>query len=164
MTGRRLQAWRDWRSRHLRGTVWDPGILDAEVPRRFQSLYTVVLPLKLALFAGFGIAGTIVRVPTVDLVTSVNYGDVWTVMLGLTAVLALAGEIYRREQLALYSTIALVIGYATYPLGALVLTAGGDLDRAPLAIGLWVLVVTPAWRIIDLVRTIRRRREGQAGS
>lgn len=164
MTGRRLQAWRDWRSRNLRGTVWEPGVLDGEVPPRFRPIYTVVLPLKLALFAGFGIAGTIVRVPTVDLVTSVSYGDVWTVMLGLTAVLALAGSVYRREQLELYATIALVVGYATYPLGAAVLSLACDVDRAPLAIGLWVLIVTPAWRIIDLVRTIRRRREGQAAS
>ncbi|MBY0395011.1 MAG: hypothetical protein K2X91_00885, partial [Thermoleophilia bacterium] len=95
MTGRRLQAWREWRSRNLRGTVWEPGILDPEVPRRFQPLYTVVIPLKLALFAGFSIAGTLVRVPTVDLVTPVDYGDVWTVMLGVTAVLALAGAIFR---------------------------------------------------------------------
>lgn len=164
MTGRRMQAWRDWRSRHLRGTVWEPGALDAEVPRRFRPIYTTVIPLKLALFLGFSVAGTLVRVPTVDLVTSVSYGDVWTVMLGVTAALALAGAIFRREQLELYATIALVIGYATYPLGALVLTFAGDADRAPLGIGLWVLIVTPAWRIVDLVRTIRRRREGQAAS
>lgn len=162
MTTPRLQAWRDWRSRNLRGTVWEPAILDAEVPRRFQPIYTVVLPLKLLLFAGFGVAGTAARVPTVDLITSITYGDIWTVMLGLTAIIALAGEVFRREQLALYGLIALIIGFATYPLGAAVLWAGGDGDRAPLAIGLWVLLVTPSWRVIDLVRTIRRRHEAQA--
>lgn len=162
MTGRIRAALQRWASSHLRGTVWEPGGLDAEVPRRYQALYTIVIPLKLLLFAGFGIAGTLVRIPTVDLVTSITYGDLWTSMLGLTALLALAGSIYRRELLELYATIALVVGYATYPIGAAVLALAGDSDRAPLAIGLWVLIVTPAWRIVDLVRTIRRRREGRA--
>lgn len=160
MTGRLKTTVRRWAGKHLRGTIWEPGILATEVPRRFRPIYTVVIPVKLALFASFGIAGSITRVPTVASVTSLTYADVWTVMLGLTALTALAGEIYRREQLALYSTIGLVVGYATYPLGAWVLWAGGDAVRAPLAIGLWVLIVTPVWRIVDLVRTIRRRREG----
>lgn len=132
-------------------------MLDQEVPRRFQPLYTIVLPLKLALFAGFGVAGTLEALRHADGV--IGYNELWTIMLGATALLALAGLIYRREHLELYATIALVGGFATYPLGALYLAAIGEPDLAPLAIGLWALVVPPAWRIIDLVRTIRRRRE-----
>lgn len=159
---RRSSSPRPRPSSKLRGTVWERGALTGEVPHRFRPLYTIVIPAKLALFAGFGIAGALVRVPTVAQVTSVTYADLWTLMVGLTALLALAGAVFRRELLELYATIGLVVGFATYPLGAAVLTAQGVADSAPLAIGLWELLITPAWRVVDLVRTIRRRREGLA--
>jgi hypothetical protein len=144
----------------LRSTIWDLSLLE-EVPQRFRPIYTVVLPVKYALFALFGFIGTLTIVPSVVELTSVDYGDVWTAMVGLTGGVCLAGLIWRRERLELYSLIALVVGFATYPVSALVLwVLAGDSDRAALAAGLWVFLILPMWRISDLVRTIRRRREG----
>ena len=145
----------------LRGTIWDAELL-REVPRRFRGIYTVALPIVYALIVGFSVAGTWARVPSVDLVTSVDYGDVWTVLLGLTSLATGVGLVWRREGLELYATIALVIGYATYPIAAgLLWIFAADATRAPLAFGLWVLVVLPIWRIFDLIHVIPRRRDGE---
>lgn len=149
------------RSRLLLRTIWDPSLLE-EVPQRFRPIYTVVLPVKYVLFALFGLIGTLTIVPTVADLTSVDYGDVWTAMVGLTGGVCFAGLARRIEGLELYSLIALVVGFSTYPLGAAILWIQGDVTRAPLAAGLWVFLVLPLWRISDLVRTIRRRREGAA--
>lgn len=146
----------------LRSTIWDPSLLE-EVPRRFRPIYTTVLPIKYALFTLFGVIGTLTLVPTITQLTSVDYGDVWTAMVGLTGGVCLAGLIWRREQLELYSLIALVVGFSTYPIGALILWIGtADSSRAALAAGLWVFLILPIWRVSDLVRTIRRRREASA--
>lgn len=142
-----------------RATIWDPSLLQ-EVPQRFRPIYTVVLPVKYVLFAAFGFIGTLTIVPSVAAATSVDYGDLWTAMVGLTGVVCLAGLVWRREQLELYALIALVVGFATYPISAGILwLTTHDLERAALAVGLWVFLILPMWRITDLVRTIRRRRE-----
>ena len=145
--------------RFVRSTIWDPSLLE-EVPRRFRGIYTVVLPIKYALFAAFGIIGALTIVPSVAIATSVDYGDLWTAMVGLTGLICFAGLVFRRESLELYALIALVIGFATYPLSALLLwITTGDLNRAALGVGLWVFLILPMWRVTDIVRTIRKRRE-----
>jgi hypothetical protein len=144
-----------------RGTIWDVSLLE-EVPRRFRPIYTTVLPIKYALFALFGIIGTLTTIPTIVDLTSVDYSDIWTAMLGLTGLVSLAGLIWRHEQLELYCSIALIIGFSTYPVASIMLwIVEGDLQNAALAVGLWGFLVLPMWRTVDLVRTIRRRREGQ---
>jgi hypothetical protein len=143
----------------LRRTIWAPELLE-EVPHRFRGLFTVALPLSYGVISAFGVAGTLTRVPSVALVTSVTYGDIWTLLIGVTALLALVGLIRRLEGLELYAGIALVVGYATYPLSALKLWMfDADIDRAPLAFGLWAFVILPAWRAVDATRIIRRRAE-----
>lgn len=150
----------DRRRRLLRSTIWDLSLLE-EVPARFRPIYTVVLPVKYTLFALFGLIGTLTVVPTIVTLTSVDYGDVWTAMVGLTGGVCLVGLVRRLERLELYSLIALIIGFATYPIGALILWLGsGDSDRAALAVGLWVFLILPMWRVSDLIHTIRLRREG----
>lgn len=82
-------------------------------------------------------------------------------MVGITGILSFAGLVWRHEGLELYSAIALIVGFATYPIAALILWLGtGDLDRAALAAGLWAFLVLPIFRVSDIVRTIRRRHEG----
>lgn len=151
-------VWRKSEARLLVGTIWERALLE-EVPRRFRPIYTIVLPLKYFIFTLFGLLASANRIPTIDHLTSVDYGDLWTAMVGLTASLCLAGLIWRREQLELYSLILLCAGLATYPIGAAVLAIAGDSDRAPLAVGLFVFLVLPIWRIFDLVRTLRLRKE-----
>lgn len=140
----------------LQGTIWDRSLLE-EVPQRWRSLYTIVLPLKYALFVGFGIAGTLSRIPAVGEFFSVGYGEIWTILVGFTGALSLAGLVFRRAHLELYATIVLDTLLLSY-LGSLVaLGVAGDVDRMALAVALPVVFILPAWRIVDIVRTERRR-------
>lgn len=143
-----------WR-RAIRGSIWDPALLE-EIPLRFRPLYTVALPANYALFGLFGLLGLLTAVPTVAALTSIDYGDVWTMMVGLTGAISLVGLVGRRPQLELYALIALVVGFATYPIALLILALVGKSTLA-LAAGTWAFVVLPIWRVSDLVRAARRR-------
>lgn len=140
----------------LQGTIWDRSLLE-EVPQRWRALYTVVLPLKYLLFLGFGIAGISTRIPAISEFVSVGYGDVWTVLVGLTGALALVGISARRPLLELYAAIVLEVLLLSYVCSLLALAAAGDLDRLAMAVGFPIVLGLPAWRIVDIIRTERRR-------
>ena len=140
-----------------RGTIWDPALRD-EVPERFRSIYTVVLPLKYALFFGFGVAGSLSFIPVFSRVVSLAYADLWTLLVGIFSLAALIGLVFRIAMLELYATILLDVLLMVYVIALLVLGLSGDLGRFALSIGVPVFVVLPTWRVLDIIRTERRRR------
>jgi hypothetical protein len=144
-------------ARLLRGTIWDPVLLE-EVPPRFRWLYTVLLPVNYTLLALFGAFGIIATIAPVAQVTSLSYANIWTLMVGLTATLTLVGLACRLEAMELYCGIALTIGMATYPVADVILSLRGDLQHASLAFGLFTFILLPSWRVVDIVR-IRRHRK-----
>jgi hypothetical protein len=140
-----------------RGSVWDKSLLE-EVPARFRSLYTIVLPVKYFIFFLFGVFGVIYQnAPTLAKVTSESYVDIWTLVVGAAALVCLLGLAARRAQAELYATIILVVTLASYPLSLIWVGIGGDLEKLDLGIGLFVFLVLPTWRIFDIVRTERHR-------
>ncbi|MDB5716253.1 MAG: hypothetical protein JWO15_3650 [Sphingomonadales bacterium] len=132
---------------------------EKEVPERFRTLFRVFLPAKYVIFILFGAAALTFKVPAVTEVTSMTYNDIWAFMVGLTAAVSLLGLIFRLEKVELYATIALVVGIATYPFFLVTLVIGGQPDRLAAAIGLVGFLFLPSWRILDIVRVIRRREE-----
>lgn len=139
-------------------TIYSDG-LESEVPERFRSLFRVFLPIKYLMFILFGASALVFSVPTVAETTSVTYNDIWAFMVGVTATVSLLGLVFRLEKVELYASIALLVGLATYPLLLLLLVVQGMPERLPAAIGLFGFLTLPTWRVLDIIRVIRRRME-----
>jgi hypothetical protein len=143
-------------TRLIKGTIWDESLL-TEVPRRFRSLYTIVLPIKYGFFFLFGVIGLIAdTAPTLAVLTSPSYVEIWTLVIGACAAISFVGLAIQHFRMELYATVVLSIMLFSYPL-ALIVEGFGDIQKLDLGVGLLVFLVMPVWRVFDIVRTERRR-------
>lgn len=145
-------------------TIWNRDLLE-EVPTRFRGLYTVLLPVNYGLLVMFGLLGTLAVVgpaaPVAQVTSSLSYATIWTLMVGVTALVTFTGLAFRREWLELFAGIFLIIGMSTYPIADVVLSLTGDLRHASLSFGLFTFVLLPLWRTVDLVQVLRLRHAAE---
>lgn len=147
------------RRRLIDRTIWSPNLLQ-EVPPRFRTIYTVLLPFKYTVLFVFGILSSLSRVDgAIARLTTGAYSDLWPPALATASLLALLGLAFRRWVLELWATSFVLALLLVYPIAlAASAIASRELRTGALAIGLLVLLASPAWRVADIVRTERRRR------
>lgn len=142
-------------------TVWSH-YNTAKIPPRYQLLYTTVLPLKYTAIALYGLLSIPVSVSSIDLVFGNIYGDLWSVAVMGSGLLALLGvSFYARliwlEAIACVSMVTLMVAYLVCIFIAAV--AGAEHFRFLSMLLVFIFLPMPSWRVLDIVRELRPPRE-----
>lgn len=141
------------------GTIWSRS-LAREVPPRFRWIYTIFLPIAYGICFLFGTAAAVIIIPTVRVFSSSEFAHLWALLIGLLGLAAFTALAFRLERLEFYVAIALAVALCWYPgilIGSAISGFPEHLERLPSGIGLILLVLIPAGRAVDIIRTARRR-------
>jgi hypothetical protein len=141
----------------LRHSVWSPGNLD-DIPERYRGLYRFVTPIKIALFAIFGLVGTEARVPAIDDTFGIGYGDFWTIAMFATSVVAFASAAFypAAKRLEMVAVICMTMLMGIYALAVLIQALiAGDPDRLAFGVAVFIFLVFPTWIVVDLLYEVR---------
>lgn len=138
-------------------TVWSHYNKTA-VPKRYQGIYTVVLPFKYTIIALYGLVSIGYPLSSIDLTMGIIYGDLWSFSLMITGLASLVGiafypKLLWVEAIALCGILALMGAYIICIFWAGL--AGHEnfrfLSLLLTAMFIWV----PYWRLIDIIRELR---------
>lgn len=140
-------------------TVWAPEGVRPE-DWRYRGLYRVVLPLTDLLFMYFGVVGFHNGIASVQEAGGQAWQAWWSGGIALASFVALLGVVFPRMwRVEVVGKVAL-IGLVTYYV-ALFLARGLDDTNVTATAGLMViLVLLPAWRLVDLGFTAWRQKRG----
>ena len=141
-------------------TVWSH-YNTANIPPRYQLLYTFVLPFKYTAIMLYGMLSIAVPITSIDLVFGNIYGDIWSVALMLGGIGALVGICFyaRLIWLEAVSAVMLVTLMAIY-VGCIFIAAiaGAEGFRFLSLLLVFIFLPMPAWRVFDIVKELRPRR------
>lgn len=142
-------------------TVWSH-YNTANIPPRFQLLYTLVLPLKFLVIGGYGALSVGVPITSIDIVFGTIYGDFWSIALMLAGFGAAIGiAFYARLIRVELVALAFMVTLMTFYIGC-ILTAsalGAESFRFLSLLLVLVFMPMPLWRILDIVKELRPPRQ-----
>lgn len=151
---------RVWMAAAFRTTVWSSENT-ANIPPRYQLLYTLVLPLKFLVVGSYGWLSVGHPISSIDLVFGPIYSTIWSASIGLTALAATLGVcFYARliwvEAVALVFMVTLMVAY----IGCIFAAAmtGAETFRTLSLLLVFASMPLPAWRVYDIVRELRPPR------
>lgn len=155
MVGMRVRM-RGWFQR----TVWSH-YNTANIPPRYQLIYTLMLPLKFALIGLYGALSISVPITSIDLIFGPIYGDMWSFALMVSGLGAFVGIcFYARliwvEAIALIMMVTLMALYVGAIFTAAIL--GAESFRFLSMLLVLVFLPMPSWRVWDIVRELRPPR------
>ena len=142
-------------------TVWSQENT-ANIPPRYQLLYTFVLPFKYTAIFLYGLLSVTMQVTSIDIVFGDIYGDMWSIGLMLGGLLALIGiSFYARliwlEVIADVALVTLMVIYVGCIFAAAVL--GAESFRMLSLVLVTIFLPMPSWRVLDIVKELRPARE-----
>ena len=142
-------------------TVWSQENT-ANIPPRYQLLYTFVLPFKYTAIFLYGLLSVTMQVTSIDIVFGDIYGDMWSIGLMLGGLLALIGiSFYARliwlEIIADVALVTLMVIYVGCIFAAAVL--GAESFRMLSLVLVTIFLPMPSWRVLDIVKELRPARE-----
>lgn len=156
MTGAKV-----WLRGLFQKTVWSH-YNTANIPPRFQLLYTFVLPFKYFAIFTFGLLSISVPITSIDEVFGVIYGDIWSVALMLGGFFALVGICFyaRLIWVEVVADVAMVTLMVVY-IGCIFISAivGAESFKVLPLLLVVIFLPMPSWRVLDIVRELRPARE-----
>lgn len=126
-----------------------------------SSIHTA-FAIKYAIYGLFGLLGAISGSPTLERVAGESIARIIATVIFIASVFAATACISSVkdpegwERVELYSTISVVSFVSMYCISAVFLVMQGDVSRASLAMIAAAMLVFPMWRIVMIVRKIRR--------
>lgn len=139
--------------RILSKTIWAPDSLPM-VQKRFRPIFTVYLPLVDGLFILLGVFGLVIGSKVIQDFTLPWYNTFWSFLIGTAALCALLGLAFEWLWVEMIGKLVLVVSMVTYGL-LLGLNVASGAPNSALTITLTCIVVlTPVFRIFDLVGLI----------
>lgn len=150
-----------WMRGLFQKTVWSH-YNTANIPPRYQLLYTFVLPFKYTAIFLYGMLSISVPLTSIDLIFGDIYGDIWSIALMLGGLFALIGVCFyaRLIWLEVVSDVALVTLMVVY-IGCIFIAAlvGAESFRFLSLLLVIIFLPMPSWRVLDIVRELRPARE-----
>lgn len=137
-------------------------------PRRpllVDSSLETAFAIKYWIYAAFGFLGATFSTPSIEAVAGDTVARIISTVVfvsaGIAAVSVKRSFAHPRwMKVELYSTIALVSFVGMYCVSATILALGGDERRVSLSMIAAALVVLPIWRILQLVKGLRKENSG----
>jgi hypothetical protein len=125
-----------------------------------SSLHTA-FAIKYAIYAAFGLLGTVYGPPSIALVAGATVAHTVSLIIFVCSIVAMAATLRSHikpiwKKVELYSTIGVVSFVSVYFVSAATLAVLGDSSRANLAIIAIALIVLPTWRILQIIKESRR--------
>lgn len=149
-----------WMRGMFQRTVWSH-YNTANIPPRYQLLYTFVLPFKYLAIMLYGMLSIAVPITSIDLVFGNIYGDMWSIALMLGGLGALLGVCFyaRLIWLEAVSAVLLVTLMLIY-VGCIIIAAIGGAEpfRFLSLLLVFIFLPMPSWRVFDIVKELRPRR------
>lgn len=149
-----------WMRNVFQKTVWSH-VMQAEIPPRYELIYTAVLPFKYFMIGMYGLLSIGAPITSIDLVFGDIYGDIWSTALATCGFGAVIGVIfYNRliwlEALATVTMVTLMLLYVGCILTAFLL--GAEAFRFLSLLLVMIFLPMPSWRVYDIVRELRPPR------
>lgn len=126
-----------------------------------DSSLNMALSVKYIIYSAFGFSGMLFAIPSVSELAGVVAAQTLGAMIGLLGIMAAVSTVRAVKSLGwetveLYATIALVAFVSMYNVCLIYLTVHGSDSRVGLTIIATALLVMPVWRIISIVRKLRK--------
>jgi hypothetical protein len=146
-----------WLRSLIQKTVWSH-YNTAHIPKRYRSLYTVVLPFIYVAIGLYGLLSIAASVTSIDLVFGYLYGDMWSIALMIGGFVAFIGiSFYARliwaEAFAACMLVTLMLVYIGCIFTAAVV--GAELFRFLSLLLVIIFLPFTAWRVLDITRELR---------
>jgi hypothetical protein len=142
--------------RILSATIWNPTSLPL-VQKRFRPIFTVYLPLVDGFFILLGIFGLWIGSKVIQDFTLPWYNTFWSFLIGTAALCALLGLLFEWLWVEMLGKLILVVSLASYGLLLGLNVATGAYNSALTITLTLIVILTPAFRIGDLVGQIAKR-------
>jgi hypothetical protein len=141
-------------------TIWSHNVTEL-IPYRIRIVIRVVMPIIYTLMILFGITSLLFPIQTFISVVGLNYGYIWSGLIGVVSTTSLIGLILK-TRLELYSSIVLTIFLLVYPIYVITNDAmDGNVDHISSFFAAILYLVMPCWRVIDISIDIRKSRRRQ---
>ena len=145
-------------------TIWTKGGVEG-IPKRFQFLITVVMPLHYILITLFGIFVAIFPLETFSIFIGPVFSSIWAILLALFGILSFISLVLRSKA-EMYTSIVVTFLLSVYPFYLIFLTVyesimDHDLGRIALIFAITIYLIMPAWRVIDIVLELRKTQQRQ---
>lgn len=149
-----------WMRGLFQRTVWSH-YNTANIPPRYQFIYTFVLPFKYLMIGLYGMLSIAVSITSIDLVFGNIYGDIWSVALMVSGFGAMLGVCFyaRLIWVEVVAAVMMVTLMAIY-IGCIAVAAivGAESFRFLSLLLVCIFLPMPSWRVLDIVRELRPAR------
>ena len=127
-----------------------------------DSSLNMALSVKYIIYATFGISGMLTTIPSVTEVAGAVAAQALGGAIGVLGIMAAVSTLRavksaHWERVELYITIALVAFVSMYNVCLIYLTVHGSDTRVGLTIIATALLVMPVWRVISIIRKLRKQ-------